>query len=71
MPLKRNILAGKNKFNLFYFILFIYLLLFNLSFAKKNTEGVFTDLKILDKISSKKFINSDFNVSWLDNDTII
>ena len=53
MPLKRNILAGKNKFNLFYFILLIYLLLFNFSFAKNNTEGVFTDLKILDKISSK------------------
>ena len=53
MPLKRNILAGKNKFNLFYLILFIYLLLFNFSFAKNNTEGVFTDLKILDKISSK------------------
>ena len=53
MPLKRNILAGKNKLNLFYFILFIYLSLFNLSFAKNNTEGVFTDLKILDKISSK------------------
>ena len=53
MPLKRNILAGKNKFNLFYFILLIYFLLFNFSFAKNNTEGVFTDLKILDKISSK------------------
>ena len=53
MLLKRNILAGKNKFNLFYIILFIYLLLFNFSFAKNNTEGVFTDLKILDKISSK------------------
>jgi hypothetical protein len=53
MPLKRNILAGKNKFNLFYFILLIYLLLLNFSFAKNNTEGVFTDLKILDKISSK------------------
>ena len=53
MPLKRNILAGKNKFNLFFFILFIYLLLSNFSFAKNNTEGVFTDLKILDKISSK------------------
>ena len=53
MPLKRNILAGKNKFNLFYFILIIYLLLFNFSFARNNTEGVFTDLKILDKISSK------------------
>ena len=53
MPLKRNILAGKNKFNLFYFILPIYFLLFNFAFAKNNTEGVFTDLKILDKISSK------------------
>ena len=53
MPLKRNILAGKNKFNLFYLILFIYLLLSNFSLAKNNTEGVFTDLKILDKISSK------------------
>ena len=53
MPLKRNILAGKNKFNLIYFIVFIYLSLINFSFAKINTEGVFTDLKILDKISSK------------------
>ncbi len=53
MPLKRNILAGKNKFNLIYFILFIFFLLFNFSFAKNNTEGIFTDLKILDKISSK------------------
>ena len=53
MPLKRNILVGKSKLNLFYFILLIYLLLFNLSFAKNNTEGVFTDIKILDKISSK------------------
>ena len=53
MLLKRNILVGKSKLNLFYFILFIYLLLINFSFAKNNTEGVFTDLKILDKISSK------------------
>ena len=53
MLLKRNILAGKNKFNLFYFILFIYFFLSNFSLAKNNTEGVFTDLKILDKISSK------------------
>ena len=53
MVLKRNILVGKSKLNLFYFILLVYLLLFNFSFAKNNTEGVFTDLKILDKISSK------------------
>ena len=53
MLLKRNILAGKSKLNLFYFILLIFLLLTNFTFAKNNTEGVFTDLKILDKISSK------------------
>ena len=53
MRLKRNILVGKSKFNLIYFIFFIYFLLFNSSFAKNNKEGVFTDLKILDKISSK------------------
>ena len=53
MLLKRNILVGKSKLNLFYFILFIYFFLLNFSFAKNNTEGVFTDLKILDKISSK------------------
>lgn len=53
MLLKRNIQVGKSKLNLFYFILLIHLLLFNFSFAKNNTEGVFTDLKILDKISSK------------------
>ena len=54
MPLKRNIPVGKIKFNIFfYFILFINFLLLNFAFAKNNTEGVFTDLKILDKISSK------------------
>jgi hypothetical protein len=53
MLLKRNIQVGKSKLNLFSFILLFYLLLFNFSFAKNNKEGVFTDLKILDKISSK------------------
>ena len=53
MLLKRNIQVGKSKLNLFYFILLIYLFLFNFSFANNNTEGVFTDIKILDKISSK------------------
>ena len=49
---KRNILAGNNKFS-FYLFIIIYFILINHSFAKDNTEGVFTDLKILDKISSK------------------
>jgi hypothetical protein len=52
MESKRNILAGNNKFN-FYFFILVYFFLINYSFAKDNTEGVFTDLKILDKISSK------------------
>ena len=52
MESKKNIQAGNNKFNFYLFILF-YFILINNSFAKDNTEGVFTDLKILDKISSK------------------
>ena len=53
MESKRNIQAGNNKFNFYLFIFFIYFFLINLSFAKDNAEGTFTDLKILDKISSK------------------
>ena len=53
MLLKKNIQAGKNKFNLFIFIFLIYFFLINNSVAKDNTEGSFIDLKILDKISSK------------------
>ena len=52
MKSKKNILAGNNKF-IFYLFIFIYFILTNYSFAKNNTEGAFTDLKILDKISSK------------------
>ncbi len=53
MELKRNILAGNNKFNFFLFIFLVNLFLINILEAKDNTEGTFTDLKILDKISSK------------------
>ena len=53
MESKRNILAGNNKFNFYLFIFLVYFFLINLSVAKDNTEGIFTDLKILDKISSK------------------
>ena len=53
MPSKKNIQVGKNKFNLIYFIFFLYLFLCKFSFAENNTEGAYTDLKILDKISSK------------------
>ena len=52
MESKKNILAGNDKFNFYLFIL-VYFFLINHSLAKDNTEGTFTDLKILDKISSK------------------
>ena len=53
MESKKNILVGNNKFNFYLFIFLIYFFLISLSFAKNNTEGSFTDIKILDKISSK------------------
>jgi acetyl-CoA carboxylase biotin carboxylase subunit len=35
-------------------------------------EGITTTIPLHKKLlSHKKFINSDFNVSWLDNDTIV
>ena len=53
MESKKNILAGNNKFNFYLFIFLVYFFLTNLSVAKNNVEGTFTDIKILDKISSK------------------
>jgi hypothetical protein len=53
MELKKNIKAGKNslKLNL---IIFVYFSLFSFAFSQSNLEGTYTDIKILDKISSKK-----------------
>ncbi|MDC0851261.1 DUF2155 domain-containing protein [Candidatus Pelagibacter sp.] len=53
MVSKKNILAGKNKFNLFTATILVYFFLVNVSIANDSSEGTFTDLKILDKISSK------------------
>ena len=52
MELKKNIQAGKNnlKLNL---IIFFYFLLCSVAFSQSNLEGTYTDIKILDKISSK------------------
>ena len=65
MESKRNILAGNNKFNFYLFIFLIYFFLTNLSLAKDDVEETFTDLKILDKISSKntliKLRNGELN----------
>ena len=53
MVLKRNTQVGKSNLKLFFLIfLFYFCLVFN-SNSKSNLEGTFTDIKILDKISSK------------------
>ena len=53
MVLKRNTQVGKNNFKLIYLVfLFYFCLVLNLN-ANSNLEGTFTDIKILDKISSK------------------
>ena len=51
MVLKKNILVGKNSFFL-YFLIFFFLLT-SISYSKSQLEGSFTEIKILDKISSK------------------
>ena len=52
MELKKNIKVGKNslKLNL---IIFVYFSLFSFAFSQSILEGTYTDIKILDKISSK------------------
>ena len=52
MELKKNIKAGKNsiKLNL---IIFVYFSIFSFALSQSNLEGTYTDIKILDKISSK------------------
>ncbi len=53
MVLKKNILVGKSKLNFCIYIFLFYFFFISVSLSKDNTEGNFTDLKILDKISSK------------------
>ena len=53
MVLKKNIQAGNNNFKLIYSVFLFYFCLVLNSNAKSNLEGTFTDIKILDKISSK------------------
>ena len=53
MVLKRNIQVGKNNFKLIYLVFLFYFCLVLNSNSKSNLEGTFTDIKILDKISSK------------------
>ena len=53
MVLKRNTQVGKNNFKLIYLVFLFYFCLVYNSNSKSNLEGDFTDIKILDKISSK------------------
>ena len=56
MFLKKNTDLGKNKIKIF----FLFILFSNLSFSglysKNNLEGSYTNLKVLDKISSKNIL---------------
>ena len=56
MLLRKNILAGNNKLHIFFLIFVIYFFLINNSFSQNNLEGSFTDIKVLDKISSKNIL---------------
>ena len=51
MQLKKNIRPGKIRSNLFILILFLFISFE--AYSSDNLEGAFTDIKILDKISSK------------------
>ena len=51
MVLKKNIQVGKNSFFLYFLIFFF--LFSSISYSKSQLEGSFTEIKILDKISSK------------------
>ena len=53
MVLKKNTQVGKNNFKLIYLVFLFYFCLVSNSNTKSNLEGTFTDIKILDKISSK------------------
>ena len=54
MLFKKNINLGKISLNFFIIILFLFIS-FNIQ-SDDNLEGNFTDIKILDKISSKNFL---------------
>jgi len=65
MELKKNIKVGKNSYYfLFLNFIFIFFFSFNL-YSNENLEGAFTDIKILDKISSKNTLVSLKNTEEL------
>ena len=72
MQFKKNIKVGKNKFCLFFIILIINQLFSLQVKSENNLEGKNTDIKILDKISSKnELINLANNVEYIYKDLAI
>ena len=53
MVLKRNTLVGKNNFKFLFLICLVFISLIFSANSKNNLEGTYTDIKILDKVSSK------------------
>ena len=53
MLLKKNTKVGKIKFKLLFFLILLSKIFFSNLKSDNNLEGNFTDIKILDKISSK------------------
>ena len=53
MLFKKNIGLGKTKFSLF---TFLFLIIPFFAYSEQNQEGSYTDVKILDKISSKNIL---------------
>ena len=56
MLLKKNIKAGKNKLYIFLVILIQFLFFSSYSNSNNELEGKFTDIQVLDKISSKNIL---------------
>ena len=56
MLLKKNIEAGKNKLYIFLLILIQFLFFSSYSNSNNELEGKFTDIQVLDKISSKNIL---------------
>ena len=56
MQIKKNIKPGKVNYLIFFLILFLSLFLILNSNSKNINEGNYTDIKVLDKISSKNIL---------------
>ena len=56
MLLKKNIRVGKTKFYVFFIILILSLIFSNYSNSNTDLEGKYTNIKVLDKISSKNIL---------------